>query len=167
MRVQLRRPYIMRLKEINRRSFIGALAAATLPGISATGEKMDIHSPEVQGIVFDWVAKQKSISVNASLPRPKVVDFNKIDKNVFKETWGSIPDKPANTYHYKRNWVILSPNAEADSLAHEYVHYFQFMYDAGGDIKKTGWDWDGVSPDTPELEAQNIQRKFKTEFLKS
>jgi hypothetical protein len=154
----------MRLEEITRRGFIGALGASMLPDMSMANNKLDIHNEEVQDFVFKWVAKQRKTNINPNAPRPRVIDFNKVDKNVFKETWGSVPSGPVNTYHYKRNWVILEPNAGADSLAHEYTHYFQFAYDAKGDIQRTGWDWDGVGPDQPEMEAQDIQRKFKAQF---
>jgi len=150
----------MRLDEITRRGFIANLAA--LPALGqAENNNLDPFNSETQDYVFKWVAKERGTKINPRIGRPTVKNFNNIDKSVFKETWGYIPDRSANTYHYKRNWVILSPTSQADSLAHEYEHYFQYAYDAGSDIKKTGWDWDGVSPDTPELNAMEIQRKFR------
>ncbi len=156
----------MRLDEITRRKFIGSLAAVSIAGAgNARPNNLDPFDKETQAFVFNWVARERGTKINPSKPIPEVKNFNSIDKSVFSETWGSIPDRPANTYHYKRNWVILSPVAGADSLAHEYEHYFQFAYDSGEDITNTGWDWDGVSPDTPEINASNIQRKFR-EFVK-
>ena len=153
------------LQELTRRNFLGGtLAAALLPKEAfADGGlgKLDLYDKKVQEFLLNWTAAERKTKLNSSVQLPKVVKFVDIDKNVYKETWGSVPSSPVNTYHHKRNWVILSPSAKADSLVHEYVHYLQFMYDAGGDISRTGWEWDGVSPDTPELEAANIQRKFK------
>jgi hypothetical protein len=156
----------MLINEITRRDFLGGMAGAALLPKAALANKrtFDPFNKEDQDFIFEWVAAQRKMQINPSYPRPKVVDFAKIDKNVFKETWGFLPDGAPNTYHWIRNWVILSmtsPNP-ASSLAHEYVHYFQFTYDAKGNIKQL--DWDGVSEDRYEVEALNIQRKFKETF---
>ena len=156
----------MKLVEITRRGFVGSALATGFTSL-ARPKSIDLNpfNRETQEFVFKWVADQRRTEINEVIPRPVVHNFNAIDKSVFKETWGSIPGSPVNTYHYKRNWIILSPNAKADSLAHEYEHYFQFFYDAKGNIDRTGWDWDGISPDTPEIEAKRIQQLFRDKYF--
>lgn len=158
----------MRIDEITRRDFIGGMAgAALMPGAALANDKpkMDPFNKEDQDFIFNWVANKMKIKVNPGIRRPLVVDINQIDKNVFKETWGFLPDGDAHTFHWIRNWVIISRTAKspAASLVHEYTHYFQFEYIVNRNIKDM--DWDGISEDRYEIQALDLQRLFQKEIL--
>ena len=164
----------MRIDEITRRNFIGGLGALAIPGVSLAGNDAPkfkhtdnaLSAPrDVQRAVFEWVANAKKIKIDPSIPPPKIVDFWKIDRKIFMQTWGQMPDesRPApHTYHWVQNLVIIGPTTQLHSLAHEFVHYFQYMYDVKKDYDRMRWD--GISTDWAETEAITLQGEFKKAF---
>lgn len=155
----------MRIFEITRRGFLGAIAggAANLliakvhaqPG--KVSQNYNLYDKKVHSFVAKAVAKLMEIPFNESAPLPDVVSFNSVDTKIFLETWGWIPTGgPASHYHWVRNLIILAPIAKIDTLAHEFVHYFQFHAQYRNQAKYAHMDRDGMY----EWEAVKYQNEF-------
>ena len=64
-------------------------------------------------------------------------------------------------YFHKKNILVIPCYCKLDVLAHEFVHYFQVMYQ-NDDFDFT----DGMSTEVREWEAVSIERWFKARYMK-
>ena len=154
----------MRLYEITRRNFLGAIGASAATALiakvhaqpSMISKNYNVYDTKIQQSVVEIVAKLKNIKFNPSVPLPKVVSWSDIDPNIFNETWKWVPTIPAPHYHWIRNTIILTSTSKIDTLAHEYVHYFQFHPQYENQSEYVLLDRDGIF----EYEARKIQKLF-------
>ena len=111
--------------------------------------------------IFKIVAKKLKIEVNENIPRPTVLTDNQLTLVQFNRYLGWDADQLLPYYFHKKNIIVIPCYCRLDSLAHEFVHYFQAKY------QNQNFDCtDGMSAEQREAEAILTQRWFKTNFMK-
>lgn len=107
------------------------------------------------------VAEKMGYEMDESIPKPTIV--TEMTTQEFSRRLGYPEDfftAVCNYYFYNENQVLLTEDSELDSLAHEYVHYFQVKYE-NIDLQKAG-----VYIEYLEFEAVMIQRWFEENYMK-
>lgn len=148
------------------KAFGAALAALlAFPAAAAEAETAKpLYKPDC---VLAAVAGKKGVTLDAARPAPMVLYGSKVPLARFLEAskeqlGGFVPDRVMNMYTVKTNEIYLSDAASTygrhgriidDSLAHEYTHFLQVVYDGRG----LG---DG-SDDYLESEAVAVQTWFR------
>lgn len=79
--------------------------------------------------IFYIVAEKMGYEVDENIPKPTIV--TEMTTQEFSRLLGDEEDyftAVSNCYFDKENKILLTEDSELDSLAHEYVHYFQVQY---------------------------------------
>ena len=100
------------------------------------------------------------IEIIDTVPKPNILTDEQITLNKYNNYlgWNSIKVLPY--YFSEQNTLVIPKNYRLDSLAHELVHYFQFMY------RHDNFDFDyGLYTECLEMEAVAIERWFKSKYL--
>lgn len=120
--------------------------------------------------ILEEVARKKGRTLDPKKPLPRIrlesetplKDF----QDAVEQQWGSRPDVFSNAYSLKTGEIFLIDEAAYyrrlkrfidDSLAHEYAHYLQVVYD-GSDLMNDPWG-------SYEAEAIDLQTWFRTEVF--
>ena len=111
--------------------------------------------------VFRIVADKMDLELSKNRPKPIILTDKQITLQQFNSYlgWDAIETLPY--YFHRKNTIIIPGYCKLDSLAHEFVHYFQAMYQ-GEDFDCT----DGMIAEDRESAAIQIQRWFKTKFMR-
>ena len=111
--------------------------------------------------IFQIVANKMELEVNENIPKPIILIDTQLTLQQFNSYLGWESKVILPCYFHERNILVIPCNCKLDTLVHEYVHYFQAMYQ-NRDLNCTY----GMSADGIELEAIIIQRWFKTKFMR-
>lgn len=99
--------------------------------------------------------------INENIPKPKIVTDEDLTLKEFSNLLGYDDDffsAMCPYYFHKENMILIIMESRLDSLAHEFVHYFQVKY------KNADFEMDYV--DNNEFEAVHIQHWFKEKYMK-
>ena len=110
--------------------------------------------------IFQIIATKMGLEINLIIPKPIILMDNQISLLKFNKylNWDCTEMIPY--YFHKINTIVIPRDFKLDSLAHEYVHYFQVMY------QKDDFDsQNSMRADAREREALFIQRWFRAKFL--
>lgn len=131
-------------------------------------EKAPVRPAFKPDCVLAAIAARRRRTVDPAKPKPAVLFESETPLSRFQdaveEQWGQRPDVFTNAYAWKKNEIFLIDDGTYysslhrtidDSLAHEYVHYLQVVYE-GSDISQDAW---GVY----ENEAIDAQTWFRQE----
>jgi len=99
--------------------------------------------------------------VNERIPKPIILMDNQLTLQRFNFYLGWEVKKILPYYFHKKNILVIPCYCKLDILAHEFVHYFQVMYQ-NDDFDFT----DGMSTEVREWEAVSIERWFKARYMK-
>lgn len=137
------------------------------PALAAQSPIAKLCYPESE--ILSAVAWNMGVTLRADVPLPKVIMSSDVSLKDFQDyvepQWGFRPNVVANVYIAARNEIYLIDEADYyrrmkrfidDSLAHEYVHYFQIRY--------KGYRFD-PNDETMEHQAVHVQTWFRTGFL--
>ena len=110
--------------------------------------------------IFQIVATKMELEINLNIPKPIILMDNQISLLKFSKylDWDCTEMIPY--YFHKINTIVIPRDFKLDSLAHEYVHYFQVMY-----LKDNFESKNSMRADAREWEALFIQRWFKAKFI--
>ena len=110
--------------------------------------------------IFRIVAGKMDLEISENRPKPIILTDKQITLKQFNSYlgWDAIETLPY--YFHKKNTIVIPCYCKLDSLAHEFVHYFQAMYQ-GEDLDCT----DGMISEDRESVAILIQRWFKKKFM--
>ncbi len=113
--------------------------------------------------IMKIVAKKKGYEIDDKIPKPTIITEDQIDCDEFSRRLGY----PAGTfdaicpyYFYHQNEILLLNDSRLDTLAHEFVHYFQVKYG------HANFDKDVFDANAYEVEAVSIQRWFKKNYMR-
>ena len=111
--------------------------------------------------IFRIVATKMELEINLNIPKPIILMDNQISLLKFSKylDWDCTEMIPY--YFHKINMIVIPRDFKLDSLAHEYVHYFQVMYQEDDFETKNS-----MMADAREGEALFIQRWFRAKFIK-
>jgi len=99
------------------------------------------------------------IEIINTVPKPIILTDEQITLSKYNRYlgWNSVKVHPY--YFSKHNIIVIPKNCGLDSLAHELVHYYQFMY------RHDTFDIDyGAYTECLEMEAVAIERWFKFKY---
>ncbi|MFA5488307.1 MAG: hypothetical protein WC284_03725 [Candidimonas sp.] len=136
---------------------IGSVASAHLPIPNKSHHVVrneQVFNKQIQNKVLSVVATLMDLEIDEKIPKPLVIPISTIDPGYVSRLFGLPVDtrtQLVNIYDPSRNIIILADNAKLHNLAHEYVHYFQYMY------KNLTPEYD--YQDSLEREAVKIQYK--------
>jgi len=111
--------------------------------------------------IFHIVANKMELEVNERIPKPIILMDDQLTLQQFNSYLGWDAKEILPCYFHKKNILVIPCYCKLHSLAHEFVHYFQVMYQ-NEDFDCT----DGMLSEQRELEAVLIQRWFKTKFMR-
>ena len=119
--------------------------------------------------VLQAVAERKGRALDPAKPLPRIRFESQTPLKDFQDAvetqWGSRPEVFTNAYSLKTGEIFLIDEAAYyrrlkrhidDSLAHEYAHYLQVVYD-GADLMNDPWG-------SYEADAIDLQTWFRTDF---
>lgn len=107
------------------------------------------------------VAEKMNIKLNKDTPQPRIITDSEITTQEFGKLLGFPEDYFTAVYPYyfhKQNMILMIKEARLDSLAHEFVHYFQVQYQKIDIVKYA---------DALEPPAIHIQHWFKDNYMKN
>lgn len=111
--------------------------------------------------VMKIVAEKMKISLKENIPKPRIVTNDEITQKEFNNLLG-YPDDFFNTmcpYYFDNvNTILVLNELKIDTLAHEFVHYFQ--------VKYRNYDLHNGPADAFEQEAVSIQHWFRDNYIK-
>jgi len=111
--------------------------------------------------VFQIVAKKMGIEIIDTVPKPIILTDEQITLSQYNRYLGWNSVKVLPYYFYKQNTIVIPNHCGLDSLAHELVHYFQFIY------RQDNFDCDyGFYTEGLEMEAVAIERWFESKHLR-
>jgi hypothetical protein len=100
------------------------------------------------------------IEIIDTVPKPIILTDEQITLKKYNSYLGWNSVKVLPYYFSKQNTLVIPKNCGLDSLAHELVHYFQFMY------RHDNFDFDhGLYTECLEMEAVAIERWFESKYL--
>lgn len=141
---------------MTRREFVqGAVSRALTRGPdleSTRGMNPWIRQDQIE--VLDMVGMLMRREITGEYPVPIVINFGRVRKEIFLDTYGKVPTAPINHFHHQLNLIILVDDARIDQLAHEFVHFVQWTYEGMSETP------DEIFNDWPEEQAVRIQQKF-------
>jgi hypothetical protein len=121
-----------------------------------------------EACVFNYVKQNRPRKHKTDISMPLIGYSHTLDLNTFKDEYpkntGYSPEIFSNYFNPERLKVYLytgynyykSPRSPLDSLAHEFVHYFQYMEsDQDPDLQKNDFN------DDLETEAVRVQSAFR------
>ncbi len=111
--------------------------------------------------IFQIVAHKMGFEVYEIIPKPIILMDNQLTLQRFNSYLGWEAKTILPYYFHKKNILVIPSYCKLDTLAHEFVHYFQVMYQ-NDDFDFT----DGMSTEVREFEAVKIQRWFKARYMK-
>lgn len=111
--------------------------------------------------IFRIVAHKMGFEMNERIPKPIILMDNQLTLQRYNSYLGWEANKILPYYFHKKNILVIPSYCKLDSLAHEFVHYFQVMYQMD-DFDFT----DGMSTEVREFEAVSIERWFKARYMK-
>ena len=111
--------------------------------------------------IFTIVARKMGLEVNERIPKPIILMDNQITLQRFNSYLGWEAKEILPFYFHQKNILVIPCYCKLDNLAHEFVHYFQVMYQ-NDDFDFTN----GMSSEVREFEAVHIQRWFKSKYMK-
>ena len=110
--------------------------------------------------IFQIVAGKMRLEINKKVPKPIILTDTQITPQKFSSYLGWEVVDVFPYYFSRKNTLVIPINCKLDSLAHEFVHYFQVMY------RNENLDFDcGLYIENLEMEAVAIQRWFKSKYL--
>lgn len=118
--------------------------------------------PECSNDIYRIVAGKMGLVINKNVPKPIILTDKQITLQKFNSYLGWDANEVLPYYFHNKNTVVIPCYCKLDSLAHEFVHYFQAMYQ-NEDFDCT----DGMIAEDRESEAIVIQRWFRTKFIGS
>ena len=113
--------------------------------------------------ILKIVINKKGLKINEKIPQPKIITEDEITLKEFNENLGYSPDFFNGIFPYyvqKHNKIIVLNNSKLDTLAHEFVHYFQAKY------QKINIEEIYDPGNSLESEAVTVQKWFKEKYLK-
>ena len=111
--------------------------------------------------IFKIVGHKMGIKVNDIIPKPTILTDDQITLKKFSDYLGWDVKKIVPYYFHKNNLLVIPCHCKLDALAHEYVHYFQYMY------RNENLDFDcGLYLEILEIESVTIERWFKAKFMR-
>lgn len=108
-------------------------------------------TPEIEGL-FHQVARAMYLAVREDRLRPCLQDAASVDPVKFSRLIGTDVVRAFNAYLPETNTIVLA-TWYPDTLAHEFVHYFQVQYQ-GVSLASDARDW-------AERQATAIQNMFR------
>jgi hypothetical protein len=112
--------------------------------------------------IFQIVAHRMGFEINENMPKPIILTDKQITLQKFNSYLGWDSNEVIPYYFSKNNTIVIPLYCKLDSLAHEFVHYFQTMY-RNENLNSTN----GVDADSLEFEAVRIQKWFKAKYMKT
>ena len=109
--------------------------------------------------IFQIVATKMGLEINAGIQRPIILKDNQINLLKFNRYLGLDCNEIIPYYFHKNNTIVIPRYCKLDSLAHEFVHYFQAMY------RNEDFDSTCGMSEVCEFEAIFIQRWFRSKYL--
>lgn len=109
------------------------------------------------------VAERMNVKLNKNIPKPRIITDSEITTQEFSKLLGYPEDyftAVCPYYFHKQNTILVLKESRLDTLAHEFVHYFQIKYQ-NADI-----DNNQACTDALESQAVYIQHWFKDEYMK-
>lgn len=110
--------------------------------------------------IFQIVANKMGLEVNEGIPKPTILTDDQLTLLQFNNYLGWDCNEILPFYFHKNNTLVIPCYYKLDSLAHEFVHYFQFMYRN----ENLGFYCNPYIFNL-EVEAMAIQRWFKAKFM--
>lgn len=109
------------------------------------------------------VAGRMNIKLDKNIPKPKIITDDEITTQEFSRLLGYPEDyftAVCPYYFQDQNMILVLNQTRLDTLAHEFVHYFQVQY------QKIDLKSNPAYADTMEFQAVYIQHWFKDEYMK-
>jgi hypothetical protein len=111
--------------------------------------------------IFHIVINKMGLEVNEGIPKPTILTDDQLALLQYNNYLGFDANEILPYYFHKNNILVIPRYCKLDNLAHEFVHYFQVMY------RNENLDFDcALYIDVLEKEAWEIQRWFKTKFMR-
>lgn len=153
------------LEEISRRKFLQAFGTGALallgthifPKITKAQNTMVrnpvIYDSGLQMRVLREILEMKNLEYDPSKPLPNYISSDQVAPDYFIEAFGMPIDTTqyeVSVYLRSRNLIVLKPSTGIRDLAHELVHYIQYVYE--------GINPSGVSaPEAEDIENEAMR----------
>ena len=112
--------------------------------------------------IFNIVNDKMGLEVNKEIPNPTILTDDQLTLQQYNNYSGWLSNQILPCYSHRNNILVIPGYCKLDNLAHEFVHYFQYMY--RNEILNFN---SGLYMDTLEMEAKKIQRWFKAKFMRA
>lgn len=154
-------PYANELELFKEEEKTGSLDYATFPDKSIRDlDNFKQYSDDIMSMVADSM----KMKIKKSIARPRVVRSDEITLQEFNKLFnleeGYSFREMFPIYSSQENLIVVLTDSKLDSLAHQYVHYFQVKY------RQESLDY-RVYFDSLEYEAVQIQEGFRKLHLKT
>ena len=110
--------------------------------------------------IFQIVAGKMGLEINKDVPKPIILTDKQITHQKFNSYLGWDAKEVFPYYFSKKNIIVFPLNYKLDTLAHEFVHYFQVMYRN----ENLSFDY-GLYTEILEGEAVAIQKWLKAKYI--
>lgn len=119
--------------------------------------------------IFQIVGNKMGLKVNERMPKPTILTDDQLTLQQFRSYLGWDVKEILPYYFHKNNIIVIPGHCKLDSLVHEFVHYFQVMYqNKNWDVNCDPYRFNLCDPYrfNLEVEAMAIQRWFKAKFMR-